>query len=134
VSVLDPAGLKQLVESVQPAIEAHRSRALNPNHPHQRGTSQGPDIYFQMLESSNKFYQAVPDLVQETMDEVSKLTGRPMHLFDYYGHPEAEHVVVAMGSGCQVGRKGEVPGRPCAALCSCSAITRGSCMAHSSAA
>jgi hypothetical protein len=54
-----------------------------------------------MLESSNKFYQAVPDLVQETMDEVSKLTGRPMHLFDYYGHPEAEYVVVAMGSGCQ---------------------------------
>jgi pyruvate-ferredoxin/flavodoxin oxidoreductase len=52
VSVLDPAGLKQLVDSVQPNIEAHRSRALNPNHPHQRGTSQGPDIYFRECTSS----------------------------------------------------------------------------------
>lgn len=102
VSVLDPETIRPMLEKLEPQIKAHHARALNPSHPHQRGTSQGPDIYFQMLESANGFYKAVPQIVQETMDEVAQLTGRPLHLFDYYGHPEAERVVVAMGSGCQV--------------------------------
>ena len=55
------------------AIKKHRQRALNPEHPHQRGTAQNPDIYFQVTEASNKFYQAVPDIVEEEMQKVSKL-------------------------------------------------------------
>jgi pyruvate-ferredoxin/flavodoxin oxidoreductase len=85
--VLDTEEIRPLLAKLEPQIQAHHARALNPSHPHQRGTSQGPDIYFQMLESSNKFYEVVPQIVQETMDEVAALTGRPLHLFDYFGHP-----------------------------------------------
>ena len=82
-------------------VIAHRNRALNPDNPFIRGTAQNPDVYFQGRESANPYYAAVPAIVQETMDELAKLTGRHYHLFDYYGDPKAESVVVMMGSGTQ---------------------------------
>ncbi len=82
------------------AVRAFRSRALNPNHPHQSGTAQNPDIYFQGREAANNFYEATPAIVEEVMEEVGKLTGRPYKLFDYYGAPDADRVIMAMGSGC----------------------------------
>jgi len=80
------------------ALQAFRNRALNPNHPVTRGTAQNPDIYFQAREAANRFYDAVPDIVEYYMQEMKKITGREYHPFDYYGHPEAENIVVAMGS------------------------------------
>ncbi|MCD6468458.1 MAG: pyruvate:ferredoxin (flavodoxin) oxidoreductase, partial [Thermoplasmata archaeon] len=82
-------------------IKRHRERALNPEHPVLKGSAQNPDIYFQVNEAANKFYQAVPDIVAEEMEKVSKLTGREYHLFDYVGAPDAEHVIVMMGSGAE---------------------------------
>ncbi len=84
------------------AIKRHRQRALNPEHPHQRGTAQNPDIYFQLNEASNKFYQAVPGIVEEEMKKVEKLTGRAYHLFDYVGASDADRVIIMMGSGCEI--------------------------------
>ncbi len=80
------------------ALQEFRNRALNPENPVTRGTAQNPDIFFQAKESSNKFYDAVPDIVAEYMDQVSKLTGRKYRPFDYYGDPDAENIVIAMGS------------------------------------
>jgi len=82
-------------------IKRHRERALNPEKPHLRGTAQNPDIYFQVNEAANKFYQAVPKIVEEEMEKVSKLTGRSYHLFDYVGTADAERVIVMMGSGAE---------------------------------
>jgi pyruvate-ferredoxin/flavodoxin oxidoreductase len=84
------------------AVEAFRKRAMNPEHPHLRGTAQNPDIYFQNKEAANKYYLATPEIVAETMKQVSKLVGREYHLFDYVGAPDAERVVVAMASSCAV--------------------------------
>jgi len=83
------------------AIKRHRERALNPEKPHLRGTAQNPDIYFQVNEAVNKFYQAVPKIVEEEMEKVSKLTGRNYHLFDYYGASDAERIIIMMGSGAE---------------------------------
>ena len=80
-------------------IEDFRARALNPDHPVQRGTAQNSDIYFQNRETANKYYDATPAIVQEMMDKVNALTGRNYHLFDYVGCPDAENVIVMMGSG-----------------------------------
>lgn len=82
----------------QKALQEFRDRALNPEHPVTRGTAQNPDIFFQAKESSNKFFDAVPDIVAAYMKEISKLTGREYHPFDYYGDPEAENIIIAMGS------------------------------------
>jgi len=82
-------------------IKRHRARALNPEHPHLRGTAQNPDIYFQINEAANKFYQAVPKIVEEEMKKVSELIGRNYHLFDYVGVSDAERVIIMMGSGCE---------------------------------
>ncbi len=82
-------------------VRAHRSRAMTPDRPVIRGTSQNPDIYFQGRETVNPYYKALPGIVQETMDEFAKLTGRQYKLFDYYGAADAERVVVLMGSGCE---------------------------------
>ena len=84
------------------AIENFRVRAMNPEHPHLRGTAQNPDIYFQNREAANKYYLATPDIVAEAMAQVSELTGRSYKPFDYVGAPDAERVVVAMGSACDV--------------------------------
>ena len=82
-------------------IRAHRDRALNPDRPVVRGTAQNPDVYFQGRESVNPFYLACPGIVQKAMDQFASLTGRPYHLFDYVGAPDAERVMVVMGSGAE---------------------------------
>jgi pyruvate-ferredoxin/flavodoxin oxidoreductase len=82
-------------------IKKHRERALNPEKPHLRGSAQNPDIYFQVNEAANKFYQAVPKIVEEEMEKVNKLTGQSYHLFDYIGAPDAERIIVMMGSGVE---------------------------------
>ena len=82
-------------------IQRHRDRALNPEHPHLRGTAQNPDIFFQVNEAANKYYLALPEIVEEEMQKVAKLTGRKYHLFDYVGADDAEHVIIMMGSGAE---------------------------------
>ena len=82
-------------------IVAHRERALTPDRPSMRGTAQNPDVYFTGRETVNKFYAATPGIVQATMDKFATITGRQYHLFDYYGAPDAEDVVVMMASGCE---------------------------------
>ncbi|MDN5362438.1 MAG: pyruvate-ferredoxin/flavodoxin oxidoreductase [Moorella sp. (in: firmicutes)] len=84
------------------AIRAFRQRAMNPEHPHQRGTAQNPDIYFQSREAANPYYLATPEIVARVMEQVAGLTGRHYHLFDYAGAPDAERVIVSMGSSCDV--------------------------------
>ncbi|QKO15581.1 Pyruvate-flavodoxin oxidoreductase [Dickeya solani] len=83
------------------AVDSFRRRALHPDHPVARGTAQNPDIYFQERESVNRFYQTLPDLVEETMAHIGQLTGREYHLFNYYGVPDAERLIIAMGSVCE---------------------------------
>ena len=80
------------------AVQAFRDRALNPEHPVTRGTAQNPDIYFQAREAGNRFYYPIPDLVEHFMQEITKMTGREYHPFVYYGDPEAENIIIAMGS------------------------------------
>jgi pyruvate-ferredoxin/flavodoxin oxidoreductase len=80
-------------------VRAHRARALSPEHPVLRGSAQNPDVYFQMREAVNPYYTAVPAIAQEAMDKFAQVTGRHYNLFDYYGAPDAERVVVIMGSG-----------------------------------
>ncbi len=81
-------------------ILAHRERALDPERPVLRGSAQNPDVFFQAREACNPFYDAVPGLVQETMEKFARLTGRSYRLFDYVGAPDADRVIVMMGSGC----------------------------------
>jgi pyruvate-ferredoxin/flavodoxin oxidoreductase len=100
IEMIDYEDIKKLVN--WDAIKNHRRRALNPEHPHQRGTAQNPDIYFQVTEAANTFYQKIPSIVEEEMKKVSELTGRTYHLFDYVGVPDADRVVVMMGSGCEI--------------------------------
>ena len=80
------------------AIDAFRKNALNPNHPCQRGSAQNPDIFFQVREACNPYYDALPAIVQEYMDKVNEKIGTDYKLFNYYGAPDAEHVIIAMGS------------------------------------
>ena len=82
-------------------VRAHRARGLTPDAPMIRGTAQNPDVYFQGRETVNPYYMAGPTIVQQTMDKLAMLTGRQYHLFDYVGAPDAERVVVLMGSGCE---------------------------------
>jgi pyruvate-ferredoxin/flavodoxin oxidoreductase len=82
-------------------VRAHRARGLTPDAPVMRGTAQNPDVYFQGRETVNPYYLALPAIVQEQMDKFAALTGRQYHLFDYYGAPDAERVIVLMGSGAQ---------------------------------
>jgi pyruvate-ferredoxin/flavodoxin oxidoreductase len=100
IEMIDYEEIKNLVN--WDAIAKHRQRALNPEHPHQRGTAQNPDIYFQVTEAANSFYQKVPGIVEEEMKKVTALTGRSYHLFDYVGAPDADRVIVMMGSGCEI--------------------------------
>ncbi|HEY6408683.1 MAG TPA: hypothetical protein VIY29_14560, partial [Ktedonobacteraceae bacterium] len=82
-------------------LRKHRQRALSPDHPFIRGTAQNPDVYFQARETVNPYYQSCPAIVQETMDRFATLIGRQYHLFDYVGAPDAERVIVIMGSGAE---------------------------------
>ncbi|WP_258360707.1 pyruvate:ferredoxin (flavodoxin) oxidoreductase [Moorella sulfitireducens (nom. illeg.)] len=100
IDVIEYKDMARLVD--WEAIRAFRARALNPEHPHQRGTAQNPDIYFQQREAANPYYLATPGIVAQVMEQVGALTGRYYHLFDYVGAPDAERVIVSMGSSCEV--------------------------------
>jgi len=99
IEVLDYEVFKNLVD--YDAIQAFRNRSLIPERPYLKGTAQNPDIFFQAKEAANNFYNAVPDIVADYMKEISKITGREYLPFNYYGAPDAERVVVAMGSVCE---------------------------------
>ncbi|MFO7881772.1 MAG: pyruvate:ferredoxin (flavodoxin) oxidoreductase, partial [Kosmotogaceae bacterium] len=96
IEVMDYEDLRKLLD--YNAVNEFRKRALNPEHPRTKGTAQNPDIYFQAKESINRFYTDVPDVVADYMKQISDLTGREYRPFNYYGDPEAEYVVAAMGS------------------------------------
>ena len=96
IEVIDYDVFKNLADF--DAIQKFRDNALNPEHPVTRGTAQNPDIYFQAREACNPFYDKVPGVVADCMEKISAETGRDYHLFDYYGAPDAENIIVAMGS------------------------------------
>ncbi|MCE5223357.1 pyruvate:ferredoxin (flavodoxin) oxidoreductase [bacterium] len=96
IEVLSYDDLEKLID--QKALQSFRDNALNPETPKMMGSAQNPDIFFQAKESSNKFYDAIPDVVAGYMKEISQLTGREYKPYVYYGHPEAENIIIAMGS------------------------------------
>lgn len=96
IEVLDYEDLEKLLD--YDALNEFRQRALNPENPVTRGTAQNPDIYFQAMEASNPYYEKIVDVTNDYMKEISKLTGRDYKPFNYYGHEEAERIIVAMGS------------------------------------
>src|SRR3984885_3905433 len=99
IDLLTDDDLRALVP--QELVRAHRGRALTPEHPFIRGTAQNPDVYFQARETVNPFYAAVPAAVQDAMDRLAERTGRSYQTVDYTGHPEAERVIVVMGSAAE---------------------------------
>ncbi len=99
ITPLDDSDLRALVD--ERLVHAHRQRALSPDHPVVRGTAQNPDTFFQSREAANPFYLATPEIVQRKLEELGARTGRPYRLFDYVGAPDAERVLVLMGSGCE---------------------------------
>ena len=99
IELLDQAIMRSLISEED--IIAHRHRALTPDRPVIRGTAQNPDIFFQARETVNSYYQACPEITQTIMDEFARLTGRHYKLFEYYGDPQAERIMVLMGSGCE---------------------------------
>ncbi|NJD03592.1 MAG: pyruvate:ferredoxin (flavodoxin) oxidoreductase [Ruminiclostridium sp.] len=98
IEVIDYDSFSKLVD--MDAVKAFRKNALNPEHPVLRGTAQNPDIFFQAREASNKFYIALPEIVENYMNEISIITGRNYGLFNYYGATDAERIIIAMGSVC----------------------------------
>ena len=102
IEMIDYADIKKVVdEKYMPYIREFKSRALNPEHPVQKGTAQNPDIYFQNREACNKYYEAVPAIVEEAMEDVKKITGREYKPYQYYGAPDATDIIVLMGSGAE---------------------------------
>ena len=99
IDAIDYEDMKKLVDMKD--VEDFKSRALNPEHPVQKGTAQNGDIYFQNREACNKYYDAVPEIVENCMAQVESITGRKYNLFDYYGAPDADKIIVMMGSGCE---------------------------------
>ncbi len=99
VEILSDEDLRYMMD--EELIRAHRERALTPDRPVIRGTAQNPDAFFQAREACTPFYDAAPAIIQETMDRFAERTGRHYHLFDYCGHPEAERVIIIMGSGAE---------------------------------
>ncbi len=99
IDCITEATARALIDDV--LVRAHRARALSPDHPVIRGTSQNPDVYFQARESVNRYYQAFPGVVQQVMDDFATLTGRDYRLFEYVGAEQAQHVIVMMGSGAE---------------------------------
>jgi len=93
-------------------VVAHRKRALNPDSPVMRGTAQNPDVFFQAREACNPFYTAVPGVVRDAMDRFAKVTGRRYSLFWYSGAPDAERVIVQMGSGVGASREASASSSP----------------------
>ncbi len=103
ISPLSDDLLRQMIDET--AIALLRTRALTPDQPVLRGTAQNPDVFFQAREACNPFYAQAPAMVTAAMEQFEKLTGRAYRLFDYVGHPQAEHVVVMMGSGSEAARE-----------------------------
>lgn len=99
ISLIPDEQIRRMISDER--VWEHRRRALNPDNPFIRGTAQNPDVYFQGRESANPYYAAVPEIVQQSMDELAALTGRPYRLFDYYGAKDATDVIIMMGSGVQ---------------------------------
>ena len=100
VEQLSAADIRAMID--EKLVFAHRSRALCPDRPFIRGTAQNPDVYFQAREACNPFYLAAPTIVQNAMDKFAAVAGRQYHLFDYFGAPDAERLIVMMGSGAEV--------------------------------
>ena len=103
IEEIDAEALTSLVD--KEALAAFRNRALNPDAPVDRGMAENPDVFFQHREASNSYYDAVPAIVEEYMNEISRITGREYKLFNYYGHPEADRVIIAMGSITQAAQE-----------------------------
>ena len=103
IEEIDAEALTSLVD--KEALAAFRNRALNPDAPVDRGMAENPDVFFQHREASNSYYEAVPAIVEEYMNEISRITGREYKLFNYYGHPEADRVIIAMGSVTQAAQE-----------------------------
>ncbi|HMD95746.1 MAG TPA: pyruvate:ferredoxin (flavodoxin) oxidoreductase [Terriglobia bacterium] len=103
VEQLDPEVIRALID--ENLVRAHRARGLSPDHPVLRGTAQNPDVYFQAREAVNPYYLACPTIVENVMDKFADLTGRRYHLFNYVGAPDAERVVVLMGSGAEAAQE-----------------------------
>ncbi|HLZ59100.1 MAG TPA: pyruvate:ferredoxin (flavodoxin) oxidoreductase [Ktedonosporobacter sp.] len=102
INKIEQLNREEIGEMIDDAlVQAHRNRALSPDHPFIRGTAQNPDVYFQARESVNPSYQACPDIVQQTMYRFAEQVGRQYRLFDYVGAPDAERVIVLMGSGAE---------------------------------
>jgi len=99
VEMLTPDDLRAMVDDE--LVRAHRERALSPDRPFIRGTAQNPDVYFQSREAANPFYRACPTIVQNVMEKFARVVGRHYHLFDYVGAPDADRVLVLMGSGAE---------------------------------
>jgi len=99
IELIDYEDMAKLIN--MEALETFRARAVNPEAPELRGTAQNPDIYFQGRETVNAYYEAVPDIVSDYMKKVSELTGRKYNLFDYVGAPNADRVIISMGSSCE---------------------------------
>ena len=100
VNKIEPIAAQTVRDMLDPnGIREHRARALNPNAPRLRGTAQNPDVFFQAREAVNRYYAACPGIVRSAMDALARRTGRQYRLFDYVGAPDAERVLVAMGSG-----------------------------------
>ena len=122
IECLDTEDLSPLVD--RKALSEFRERALTPEHPVARGTAENPETFFAHREASNPFYEAVPEAVEEYMKEISRITGREYGLFNYYGDPEADRVIILMGSASEAAReaidylreKGEKVGMVCVHL------------------
>lgn len=99
IEVMEYNDLKNILD--MNAVDEFRNRSLNPERPVLRGTAQNPDIYFQQSEAANPYYERIPDIVEDYLNEINKITGRDYKLFNYYGDPEADRVIVAMGSVCE---------------------------------
>jgi len=103
VEQLDPEVIRAMID--ENLVRAHRARGLSPDHPVLRGTAQNPDVFFQAREAINPYYRACPTIVDNVMDRFAGLTGRRYHLFSYIGSPDAERVIVLMGSGAETAQE-----------------------------
>ena len=99
IEVWDYETLREFMD--EDAVATYRNNCLNPNHPVQRGSAQNPDIFFQAREASNKYYDRLPEMVEEYMNKINSEIGTDYKLFNYYGAPDADHIIVAMGSVCE---------------------------------
>jgi pyruvate-ferredoxin/flavodoxin oxidoreductase len=103
IEQLDVDDMRHMIDDE--CVRAHRARALSPDNPFMRGAAQNPDVYFQARETVNPFYARLPQIIQDTMDQFAARVGRQYHLFDYVGAPDAERVIVIMGSGAEVAQE-----------------------------